>query len=740
MIVWGGFSVAPFLNTGGRYDPSTDAWTPTSTGANVPPARYDHTAVWTGKEMIVWGGNGVGAYLNTGGRYNPSTDTWTPTESSANVPSARYHHSAVWTGTEMIVWGGYGDTSWQNSGGRYDPSTNAWTPTSIDANVPSVRGGHTAVWTGTEMIVWGGGAFPCMCDGPLATNTGGRYDPLTDTWTPTSTGANVPIASGEHTAVWTGTEMIVWGGISGCSHDDLGTFYCDHNDSGGRYEPSTDTWTAIPTGLEARSGHAAVWTGAEMIIWGGVDDACSDTCCGLNCEEVCQACYEFSLASGGRYDPSTDSWTLTSSGSNVPSGRASHTAVWTGTDMLIWGGSPEYFYPQDNGGLYCACPNGTLYYRDADGDGYGDPGAVGTSCDGTIPAGYVANHADCSDTSSSINPGALELCNAVDDDCDGAIDNAALPGPVGSLALRGDARMVEWAPVAAARTYDVVFGDLGLLRSSGGNFTTATLGCVTTGMASTSVDFAAVPAPGQAFWVLVRGDNCAGNGTYDGETGQVGSRDTEIDASPYSCGHQPVCGDGACNGPETCGTCPGDCLARYLDEDFSDNSAGWTLGYEWQIGPAEPSQCAEYGADDPDSDHSTTDDDGVAGVVLGGCAATAIHDYTYLESPPFDASGASTGLMLSFYRWLNSDAPPFMTSDVEVWNGSQWVAIWTQPGFTQVFDTPIAGGPGWNLNQFDLTPYKNAAMKVRFGVGIGRNDVYSVGSWNIDDVLVASCQ
>ncbi len=59
MIVWGGYFYDGSyheLNTGGRYNPATDAWVGTSTGANVPSGRDDHTAVWTGTEMIVWGG------------------------------------------------------------------------------------------------------------------------------------------------------------------------------------------------------------------------------------------------------------------------------------------------------------------------------------------------------------------------------------------------------------------------------------------------------------------------------------------------------------------------------------------------------------------------------------------------------------------------------------------------------------------------------------------------------------
>ena len=56
------------------------------------------------------------------------------------------------------------------------------------------------------MIVWGGN-----CCGGSYLNTGGRYNPATDSWTATST-ANAPDGRLIHTAVWTGTEMIVWGG------------------------------------------------------------------------------------------------------------------------------------------------------------------------------------------------------------------------------------------------------------------------------------------------------------------------------------------------------------------------------------------------------------------------------------------------------------------------------------------------------------------------------------------------
>src|SRR5437588_10171953 len=103
----------------------------------------------------------------------------------------------------MIIWGGSPPV---NTGGEYNPDTDSWTATST-TNAPSARYGHTAVWTGNQMIVWGGNAL----------NTGGRYDPGTNTWLTTSV-TNAPTGRYTHTSIWTGTEMIVWGGNDGTTY------------------------------------------------------------------------------------------------------------------------------------------------------------------------------------------------------------------------------------------------------------------------------------------------------------------------------------------------------------------------------------------------------------------------------------------------------------------------------------------------------------------------------------------
>ena len=94
-----------------------------------------------------------------------------------------------------------------------------------------------------------------------------------------------------------------------------------------------DTWT--PTNLtgapDARVSHTAVWTGSEMIVWGG-----------YGCDGNCL------LNTGGRYNPSTDNWTATST-NNAPQGRVYHTAVWSGSEMIVWGGEDVSGFPASGG-------------------------------------------------------------------------------------------------------------------------------------------------------------------------------------------------------------------------------------------------------------------------------------------------------------------------------------------------------------------------------------------------------
>jgi hypothetical protein len=141
-----------------------------------------------------------------------------------------------------------------------------WTATST-MNAPSARWGHTAVWAGSKMIVWGGTSDG---DPPVDMNTGGVYDPVTDTWTATST-VNAPSARGWHTAVWTGSTMILWGGSSGLPF----AF-----NTGGVYSnpavlppppPAADFYTVTPCRL-VDTRNAAGPTGGPALVDGAVRD------------------------------------------------------------------------------------------------------------------------------------------------------------------------------------------------------------------------------------------------------------------------------------------------------------------------------------------------------------------------------------------------------------------------------------------------------------------------------------
>jgi hypothetical protein len=170
------------------------------------------------------------------------------------------------------------------------------------------RSGFAHVWTGHELIVWGGGAFPDH----QQFGDGARYDPKTNQWRSLAASPLAPRYA--PTAAWTGQQVLVWGGI-GPEHNGM---YRD----GAVYDPASDHWTRIPDGvLTAREGASGTWTGREVLVLGGLDQS------------------GHALRDGAAYNPVTQTWRKLADAPLIPSTTS---AAWTGTTLIVGArGSPS---------------------------------------------------------------------------------------------------------------------------------------------------------------------------------------------------------------------------------------------------------------------------------------------------------------------------------------------------------------------------------------------------------------
>jgi hypothetical protein len=199
-------------------------------------------------------------------------------------------------------------------------TSNTWTVMTT-TSAPSIRVNGASAWTGYKFITWGGYT-------PYAAiNTGGVYDPQTDTWTATTT-TGAPATRHLIKGVWTGSKLLIFGGYTGA-----GTL----PNTGGLYNPSNDSWTTTSTvgAPQGTSYPVQVWTGTTMITWSGFTNAPQSTYANT----------------GGIYTPGSDTWTpVTTTGAPAPRGGA--VGYWTGSKLLVFGGTGAGGSPVNTGGLY----------------------------------------------------------------------------------------------------------------------------------------------------------------------------------------------------------------------------------------------------------------------------------------------------------------------------------------------------------------------------------------------------
>jgi hypothetical protein len=173
------------------------------------------------------------------------------------------------------------------------------------------RVNEASVWTGRQLIVWGG-ASPSE---PKGFADGAAYDTRTARWHRI---ARSPLQGRIYAAaVWTGKEMIIWGGgspVGGALFDD-----------GAAYNPKTNRWRRIsPWPGNGRVRAIAFWNGDDMIIWGG-----------SNPSALPGGPQDPRIANGAAYNPRADSWRSIA----TPSFFAGYPAfgVWTGEQLMVWG-------------------------------------------------------------------------------------------------------------------------------------------------------------------------------------------------------------------------------------------------------------------------------------------------------------------------------------------------------------------------------------------------------------------
>jgi N-acetylneuraminic acid mutarotase len=296
LLVWGGHRRVPGqglgpMRDGASYDPAADRW------QRIPdaPAGVQGTATgtaWTGTSLLVWMGNAPDGPA-VGAAYDPAARSWRRMAASPLGP--RESFSTMWTGRELIVFGGSsGDALASPVGAAYDPASDRWR---VLPRAPIAdRLGHAAVWAGGEMLVWGGrGAGRAYGDGAA-------YDPASDRWRPIARHSPSAVAA----AVWTGTRMLVWS----TAKDRTG---------GAQYDPVRDRWTPIARGpVLGGLLSGPVWTGSQMVAWdGGAHNR------------------------GVAYAPGSDAWSLLPRAPLATDrglGRFGAAMVWTGRDVLVWGG------------------------------------------------------------------------------------------------------------------------------------------------------------------------------------------------------------------------------------------------------------------------------------------------------------------------------------------------------------------------------------------------------------------
>jgi N-acetylneuraminic acid mutarotase len=301
------------------------------------PDRDDPVGVWTGRELLVWGGQSGPHDLvvhGDGAAYDPARRVWR--RLAAAPLSARTLAAAAWTGRELIVWGGYdhldpAGVQVVGDGAAYDPARGAWRR--LPPAPLSARAAATAVWTGREVLVVGG--VPAVrTDRDRGFTDGAAYDPVRDSWRRLAPSPQPRGSLMAQHLVWTGTRLLVWSdwrqtlrsGAVTLSNGEQGTEVETRDGLDvWAYDPAADRWAVLP----AAPGQPRL--GGAVLVWTGREVV-----------SVAGRPYQgppLGRDPGARYDPTRNRWRRLADG---PLDTAELAAgLWTGAALLVWNGTSE---------------------------------------------------------------------------------------------------------------------------------------------------------------------------------------------------------------------------------------------------------------------------------------------------------------------------------------------------------------------------------------------------------------